>query len=183
MVDAGRSTVVALFTERRNIDLVGIANNLHAVLARNGESAVVRFPGLDGAETKAPEHLDAEIERLASRFSVTLIGVRGPFMHEALVAFDRARKALVFTDGSVPSAREVRRMLRLTSALGLGVDRVFVVLVEGEGGGLDADGVSAAIQRDLLAVIPAPGAGAVERRVAYTRIAQFLLRSECVMAG
>ncbi|MGQ0764223.1 MAG: hypothetical protein ACT4OZ_00985 [Gemmatimonadota bacterium] len=182
-MDGGSSSVVALFTERRNIDLVGIANNLHAVLAQHGESAVVRFPGLDGAETKTPEHLDAEIERLSSRFSVTLVGVRGPFMREALVAFDRARKSLVFTDGSVPSAREVRRILRLTSSLGLGVDRVFVVLVEGETGGLDAEGVSSAVQRDLLAVIPLPSAGSAGRRAAYTRIARFLVQSECVVAG
>jgi hypothetical protein len=179
----GRSPalIVTLFADRRSIDLDGIANQLHRVLAQSGERPLLRLVGGADGTLPAPADLASDIDQLATRATVVLVAIRGPFLQDVLVAFDRADRAVAFTDGSVPSVRDLRRMLKLTASLGLGMDRVHVVLLEGGEGALDPSGLASALQRDVLAVLPSADAPAPARLAAYRDLARRLLGSDCLV--
>jgi hypothetical protein len=97
------------------------------------------------------------IGRLRAGRQAVVVVMDGPFREEVLVAIDRSDRVVLVTDGRPPSVRATRRLLKLTTTLGFGVDRLGVVLIErgDREGVLDADGLSAALQRDILAVLPA----------------------------
>jgi hypothetical protein len=167
--------VFTLFADRRNLDLEGIAWQLHDALLQCGERPVLRLVGGQGRPLPSPEALADDIEQLAERGTVVIVAIRGPFLQEVLVAFDHAHRSIAFTDGCVPSVRDLRRMLRLTASLGLGVDRVAAVLLEGCAGALDTGALGSALQRDVLAVLPGPDSDPGTRRKAYRAFARQLV--------
>jgi hypothetical protein len=145
--------VVTLFGDRASL-VRGVAEELAAALQASSQDVVLH----ERLESDAPidaNGLASELLRLRSAHEIVVVAMEGPFRDEALVAFDRSDRVLVVTDGRVASARAARRLLKLTTTLGFGVDRLAVVLVEPGATALDPLSLNAALQRDVLAVLPA----------------------------
>lgn len=149
--------IVTLYGDYRNLQVDGYAQGLGDALRESGLRVALCPPEERFGGARGPDHLIQRFRHLCDKNDAVLIALSGPFDEDVLVAFDRSDRVVLLTDGSVPSVRSVRRVLQLTTALGFGVDRLRVMLVEPSPAAMDADAVGAALQRDIFEVLPAGG--------------------------
>ncbi len=181
--------VITLYADRRFHDIADLAGGLARAIASCDLAvrvAVIAAP----QHGDAPSHDSAKIEFLppgnpgeVSRYlgtpspqvQVTLVALGGAPNEQVLATLDASDRVLLVSDPSVTSLRATQRALRLCVSLGYGSDKVSVLLH----GFSDATSIvpaeaAAVLKRDILGVIPGPGADPDVRSRAFLRVAERL---------
>jgi pilus assembly protein CpaE len=135
---------------------------LHGTLTRHGSGlSVLPAPQqIEEAEAVGPEEVKIALNLLRSQFAFTVVDTPRSITGATAVAFEMADRILLLTDLSIPSVRAARRFVDLLDRLGVGTDRVDLLVMELTKGGVDLKDLTRSIGKEPLATLPRDDAAA-----------------------